>query len=392
MSVVASNAFNLTVTQLKDILKSEGLSMSGNKAKLIQRLLEVDPSGEWCRESIEDNDEDIFQGNGSRQGNMPVSRDREIALYKREKELVERELALARREIELLQKMQQIDNRRAENRRESFEQQTDLSFDSRRDNLEVNRSVGNIDASAANEGRVNEGSREEQSTSGRTSVRTKINITRLADLLSSFNDNAEMFQTWERQVMFLKDTYKLDDDTMKVLIGTRLKGKAMEWFHSKPDYIALFPKDEILSYIIHGISDTQLHDVACLQGFKTSESLLHAFEEISLSDRSQTNSIAKGDSSKRKYDKSASVKNYKDGKGASSEKKDNFARKRCFNCGLYDHLSMNCPTKSQGAKYFGCGEHGHIAAKCPKKLDMKKSSCAVTQSKPNKFDKSTEMI
>ena len=66
---------------------------------------------------------------------------------------------------------------------------------------------------------MNEGSREEQSTSGRTSVTTKTNITMLADLLSSFNGNAEMFETWERQVMFLKDAYKLDDNTMNVLIG-----------------------------------------------------------------------------------------------------------------------------------------------------------------------------
>ena len=52
-----------------------------------------------------------------------------------------------------------------------------------------------------------------------------------------------------------------------------------------------------------------------------------------------------------------------------------------------DHLSINCPKKTQGAKCFSCGEHGHNAAKCPKKQDVTKSSCAVTQSKSNKFDK-----
>ena len=71
-------------------------------------------------------------------------------------------------------------------------------------------------------------------------------------------------------------------------------------------------QDKILSNIIDGIPDTQLRDMSRLQGFKTSESLLLAFEEISLSDRSQTTTIAKGDSkgdsSKRKYNKSASVK------------------------------------------------------------------------------------
>ena len=76
-------------------------------------------------------------------------------------------------------------------------------------------------------------------------------------------------------------------------------------------------QDKILSNITNGIPDTQLRDMSRLQGFKTSESLLQAFEEISLPDRRQKTSIAKGDSkgdsSKRKYNKSASVKNDREG-------------------------------------------------------------------------------
>lgn len=35
-----------------------------------------------------------------------------------------------------------------------------------------------------------------------------------------------------------------------------------------------------------------------------------------------------------------------------------------YNCGERDHVSVNCPTKDQGAKCFKCGERGHVALKC----------------------------
>ena len=130
-------------------------------------------------------------------------------------------------------------------------------------------------------------------------------------------------------------------------------------------------QDEILSNIIVGIPDTQLRDISRLQGFKTSESLLQAFEEIFLSDRSQTNSIAKGDSKgdswKRKYNKSASVKMIKTEKAHQVRKKTISRKNVVLIVVSSDHLSINCPKKSQGARRFSCGEHGHIAAKCPKK-------------------------
>lgn len=133
--------------------------------------------------------------------------------------------------------------------------------------------------------------------------------------------------------MFLKQAYKLDDDTTKILIGTRLKGKEKEWFHSKPitktpgnllnelrkmfhyrpsqimmrrrfeervwkrtetfrDYVhektilanhLTMADDEVLSY--DGIPDVQLRDMARVQGFESSQSLLQAFQEILLRDR-----------------------------------------------------------------------------------------------------------
>ena len=88
MSVVASDAFNLTLTQLKEILKSKGLSLGGNKAELIDRLAKADPTGEWLRANDGTGIEDItvqISTPGSSESANAMSPEREIALYKREK-------------------------------------------------------------------------------------------------------------------------------------------------------------------------------------------------------------------------------------------------------------------------------------------------------------------
>lgn len=60
--------------------------------------------------------------------------------------------------------------------------------------------------------------------------------------------------------------------------------------------------DEVLNYIIDGIPDTQLRDVARVQEFESSQSLLQTFQEISLRDRNYLmNFNAKSDGSGGKH-------------------------------------------------------------------------------------------
>jgi len=61
----------------------------------------------------------------------------------------------------------------------------------------------------------------------------------VADLLSDFDNASKSFDTWEKQLRFLKATYRLDDDCAKLLIGMRLKKKASEWFYSRLEYIEM---------------------------------------------------------------------------------------------------------------------------------------------------------
>lgn len=53
--------------------------------------------------------------------------------------------------------------------------------------------------------------------------------------------------------------------------------------------------------------------------------------------------------------------------GGKTEKKNvsmSKTEKCCFNCGLRNHLSADCPTKVEGPKCFQCDERGHVASRC----------------------------
>lgn len=161
-------------------------------------------------------------------------------------------------------------------------------------------------------------------------------MTSIAELHKTFDGAPRDYEAWEGQIKLLREVYHLDDNTAKILIGMRLKGRAYEWFHSKPEYLRLsfellrelrrmfqfqqskvtlrkkfeerswnkaesiheyvhdkiilgnkisIPDDEILEYVIEGIPDVQLRDQARIQLFNNVDALLQAFEKISLSDR-----------------------------------------------------------------------------------------------------------
>lgn len=66
--------------------------------------------------------------------------------------------------------------------------------------------------------------------------RSSVSIKAIGDLLSEFNGTDRDFGEWERQVKLLCYTYELDDNMTKILIGSKLRGKAVQWFHSKSEY------------------------------------------------------------------------------------------------------------------------------------------------------------
>lgn len=253
----------------------------------------------------------------------------------------------------------------------------------------------------------------------------RTNIMAVADLLSNFSGKPDDYEVWEKQMKLLKTMYKLEDDTAKILIGMRLKGRALKWLHFRPEYIAMtfdsllnelkamfhrrqskvlmrkrfeertwkksetfheyfhekiimgnrvpIDDDEMLEYIVDSILDEALQNQARIQRFTTTDGLLEAFEKVTLWDLGV---FAKYDKRSGEQTKNEQKKNGEDG----STKKSSVKAVRCYNCGDRDHVSVNCPTKEQGAKCFKCGERGHtrIAARCSGKSKTNTESCMVS--------------
>lgn len=87
-------------------------------------------------------------------------------------------------------------------------------------------------------------------------VQPRMNLTTIGDLLGEFDGVSSNFDTWEKQVMFVRQTYRLEDDHAKILIGTKLKKKAFEWFHSRPEHVSL-PFETILEKLREIVSTSR---------------------------------------------------------------------------------------------------------------------------------------
>lgn len=231
-------------------------------------------------------------------------------------------------------------------------------------------------------------------------VQSRLNMSAIVELLATFDGTAGNFETWQKQLRLLKQTYRLDDEHTRILIGMRLKGKALEWLHSKPELMeitvetllceikAMFDhrpsrivlrkrfeerlwkkgetfsdyvhqkiilgnrvpigEEELVEYIIDGIPDRALRDQARLSGLNTKAALLEAFERITFWDKKYP--ATKNDEGKMqsrpKMDKSSESGKSERKEVSSSEKK------RCFNCGLPDYLGKELPDKGKWSKMF----------------------------------------
>lgn len=193
-----SDLNGLTVIALREKCKEYGLTATGSKAELIARLMEADPTNSWVADRDGRNGVDDGAGAAAGAPGDELQR-REIELYRRELELAERELELARREIAMLRGQRRQDP------------------------------VDGEEATVGGEGVAAVG--------GEAQSRT--NLKMIGELLGDFDGVTSDFDTWEKQVRFVKQTYRLEDDHAKILIGAKLKKKALEWFHSRPEYVSM---------------------------------------------------------------------------------------------------------------------------------------------------------
>lgn len=84
------------------------------------------------------------------------------------------------------------------------------------------------------------------SSDGQTTASATLSIRAIGDLLSDFDGRDNTFWKWEQQINLLRATYHLDNNATRVLISSRLRGRAVNWFHSKSEHITL-PIDDLLT-------------------------------------------------------------------------------------------------------------------------------------------------
>ncbi|XP_011879402.1 PREDICTED: uncharacterized protein LOC105568378, partial [Vollenhovia emeryi] len=171
-----------SVVQLKEILRAKGLPLTGNKADLVLRLQENDPDALGTAHEGDGLNNSCGTDAGAVQQSENL--DRELEHMRRERDLLRCELELMRREADLRNRAATSDAR--------------------------SPSMSDFGGS---------------------------NIRSLRDLLSEFDGTGNEFWKWKQQVELLRDTYGLDDNAMRMLISSKLKGKALSWFHSKPEHI-----------------------------------------------------------------------------------------------------------------------------------------------------------
>lgn len=160
-----------------------------------------------------------------------------------------------------------------------------------------------------------------------------------------------------------------------------------EYFHDKvvlANRVSV-DEDELMDYIIDGISDVQLRNQARMHCFKSKTMLLEAFEKIpapySTKFRNNRYEKPKGEDKTNK-----SPLTEKDAKEKDAKEKDSFRMSmECYNCNGKGHMSRECKKPKRSVDTcFQCGETGHRANSCSnqnnKENDMKSDQIANVES------------
>lgn len=280
------------------------------------------------------------QSNGNDAGNNKQSNNNDGEPNEREVQLLRREVKLLERENELLRRMAEFDG----------------------------RAVGASSQRSAEIGA------------------SKISKEMLLNILPEF-DGKTSIDIWMTQLENVCNAYALNENDKRTLLLSKLKGKALQWVHSKPNFaidgvnmllnemqdvfqskdsklvlrkkfeerkwkageafIEYFnekvllsapiqlSEDEFVEYTIEGITDEQLRTQAYMQCYSTRAQLVQAFSKIKL----------RGE----KVAATASQKEI-----------------RCYNCNSRGHFAAECkkPKREKGACY-ACGSTAHRAGECP---------------------------
>ncbi|XP_029160376.1 uncharacterized protein LOC114932380 [Nylanderia fulva] len=401
---------NFTVVELKSALRARGLPSEGAKAELIQRLEKIGDPGVWAE--LNKRPEGQRSAGASRpemesEMGETLAEDDLLEEFAAEETALERTAArrdavvrghegassaflgnLERAELNLL-------------RREKDLWERERSFFQRERELLRGSSVAST------------------GSSGGESFRG------VKELLPEFDGSENTFWRWRSQLGLLRDTYRLDEGATRILIGYRLKGRALTWFYSKTEHLAMgmeelleemarmfdlrparitlrrkfearmwrgdepfsnyyhekvilanrvpVAEDELIDHVIEGITNVQLRNQARLMRFRSGAELLEAFESIVFERRDRMMgppggarpAVGEGLGAAlgpgRAEIRGDRVRPDADG-GAG---RPGLERTRCFRCGEVGHIAARCGRQPTGRACYVCGASGHLAAGCP---------------------------
>ncbi|KYN02350.1 hypothetical protein ALC62_06832 [Cyphomyrmex costatus] len=188
------------------------------------------------------------------------------------------------------------------------------------------------------------------STSNATSAAG--NVRHLKDLLPEFRAADNTFWKWKQQLELLRNSYRLDDNSARVLISSRLKGRALAWFHSKAEHLTLSVENllEEMTRMFDSrpaklslrkefearvwkadehIVDMRLQNQARVMNFQSKTDLLKAFEKV--------NPVIK---------RFNDLKLRRDGLKSSDAKTETSSAKgkstKCYKCQERGHIATHC--------------------------------------------------
>ncbi|CAD7001542.1 unnamed protein product [Ceratitis capitata] len=220
---------------------------------------------------------------------------------------------------------------------------------------------------------------------------SKISKEMLLSILPEFDGNINS-DVWMTQWENVCNVYALSENNKRMLLLSKLKGKALQWIHSKPNFAIVsvdllimemkdifrskesklqlrrkfearkwktgeafidyfndkvllsepmqLTEDELIEYTFEGITDEQLRTQAYMQCYSTKAQLLQAFTKIKMKGEKFPIGVTQRET-------------------------------RCYNCNSRGHLAAECkkPKRERGACY-ACGSMNHRVFECP---DRKKS-------------------
>lgn len=246
----------------------------------------------------------------------------------------------------------------------------------------------------------------------------------IKELLPDFEATDNTFWRWKSQLELLRETYWLGENATRILIGSRLKGRALSWFYSKTEHLTLsiedllkemqqmfdlrpgklalrkkfearvwkgdepfcnyyhekmilanrvpVAKDELLDYLIEGIINVNLRNQIRFAKFKSRAELLEAFESVSLERGDWRTEL--GGAAAAEWNRggvgavgggasSTEVRRAEDRTdGAETAARDREVRQvRCYQCGELGHIASQCGRRA----CYACVLPGHQAVACP---------------------------